>query len=127
MRKLLSGALLSATLLMGAGPLVEAAHANPSSTDPVLCFVASQAIITEALNSFHAGNITISDLRTVLVGTASFLGDCLTPIEQSVTPPIVIPPVVPPVVVPPISLPTTLPGFPNITLPTIPTVNVPSS
>ena len=81
MRKKIAGALLVASLGVGAGPLVNAANANgtPSTTDPVLCFVAAQAIITEALHEFREGHLTASELRLVLVGTASFLGDCLSP------------------------------------------------
>ena len=85
MRKKLAGLAMAGTLLVGAAPFVQAAHANgstpttTSTTDPVLCFVAAQAIITEALSDYRAGHITVAKLRTVLVGTASFLGDCLTP------------------------------------------------
>lgn len=81
MRKKIAGALLITSMAVGAGPLVHAANANgtPSTTDPVLCFVASQAIITEALHEFREGHLTAAELRTVLVGTASFLGDCLSP------------------------------------------------
>jgi hypothetical protein len=66
---------------MGAAPFVGTAHANDTSntTDPVLCFVAAQSIITQALTDYHAGHLSVSQLRSVLVGTAVFLGDCLTP------------------------------------------------
>ena len=80
MRKKIAGLVLSGTLLVGAAPLVGTAHANgTNTTDPVLCFVASQAIITEALHEYREGHLTAADLRLILVGTASFLGDCLTP------------------------------------------------
>ena len=81
MRKKIAGFVLVAALGVGAGPLLNAATANntPSTTDPVLCFVAAQAIITEALHEFREGHLTAAELRSVLVGTASFLGDCLTP------------------------------------------------
>ena len=79
MRKKIAGLCLAASLAVGAGPLATAAHANDNTTDPVLCFVAAQAIITEALHEFREGHLTAGELRSVLVGTASFLGDCLTP------------------------------------------------
>lgn len=82
MRKKIAGLVMASTLLVGAAPFVQAAHANtstPSTTDPVLCYVAAQAIITEALHEFREGHLAIGELRSVLVGTASFLGDCLTP------------------------------------------------
>lgn len=81
MRRKLAGLALSATLLVGAAPFVGTAHANDTggTTDPVLCFVAAQSIISEALNDYRAGHLTVAQLRSVLVGTASFLGDCLTP------------------------------------------------
>ena len=81
MRKKLVGLVLSGALLVGAGgPFVGTAHANgDSTTDPVLCFVAAQAIITEALHEYREGHLTAAELRLVLVGTSSFLGDCLTP------------------------------------------------
>ena len=79
MRRKLVGLALSATLLMGAAPFAGTAHANTSTTDPVLCFVAAQAIITEALHEYRSGHLTAPDLRSILVGTAAFLGDCLTP------------------------------------------------
>ena len=77
----MAGVLLATGLTMGLGPLATAAHANTptTTTDPVLCFVAAQSIITEALTEYRAGTITVAHLRTILVGTASFLGDCLTP------------------------------------------------
>jgi hypothetical protein len=78
MRKKLAGAVLAGTLLLGAAPFVGTAHAN-TTTDPVLCFVAANAIITEALHEFREGHLTGAELRSVLVGTSSFLGDCLTP------------------------------------------------
>jgi hypothetical protein len=83
MRKKLAGVVLSGTLLLGATPFVGTAHAdtaNDTTTDPVLCFVAAQAIIVEALHEFREGHLTGSELRLVLVGTSSFLGDCLSPI-----------------------------------------------
>lgn len=83
MRRFIAGVTLSAGLLVGMGPFVGTAHANttppPNTTDPVLCFVAAQSIINEALAEYEASTLTIGQLRTVLVGTASFLGDCLTP------------------------------------------------
>jgi hypothetical protein len=82
MRRKIAGLALSATLLMGAAPFVGTAHANTTptdTTDPVLCFVAAQTIITEALTQYRAGHLTAADLRSILVGTATFLGDCLTP------------------------------------------------
>ena len=80
MRKKIAGVVLAASLAFGVGPLAGAAHANGTdTTDPVLCFVAAQAIITEALNEYREGHLTASELRLVLVGTSSFLGDCLTP------------------------------------------------
>jgi hypothetical protein len=83
MRKKMAGVLLATGLTMGLGPLATAVHADPTTTtnttDPVLCFVAAQSIITEALTEYRAGTITVAHLRTILVGTASFLGDCLTP------------------------------------------------
>jgi hypothetical protein len=85
MRRKIAGLTLSATLLMGAAPFVGTAHANTTTTpttdttDPVLCFVAAQTIITEALTQYRAGHLTAADLRSILVGTATFLGDCLTP------------------------------------------------
>lgn len=81
MKKKLAGLVLCATLAVGSAPLTGTAAANdtPSTTDPVLCFVAALSIITEALDDFAAGHLTAADLRLVLTGTASFLGDCLTP------------------------------------------------
>ena len=80
MRRKLAGSLLAGALLVGAGPLAGTAHANgDSTTDPVLCFVAAQAIFSEAMSEYREGHLTIAELRLVLVGTASFLGDCLTP------------------------------------------------
>ena len=79
MKKRIAGLLLATSLLVGVGPLASAAHANDTPTDPVLCFVASLSIITEALSDYQAGHLTAAELRSVLVGTASFLGDCLTP------------------------------------------------
>jgi hypothetical protein len=82
MRKKLAGLALAASLLVGAAPFVGTAHANDTTdttTDPVLCFVAAQSIITEALHEYREGHLPIDRLRAVLVGTASFLGDCLTP------------------------------------------------
>ena len=81
MRKKLAGVALTCSLLVGAAPFVGTAHADTSSdtTDPVLCFVAAQAIIHEALVEFRAGHLTGAELRGVLLGTSSFLGDCLTP------------------------------------------------
>jgi hypothetical protein len=82
MRRKLAGLVLSATLLTGAAPFVGTAHANTTTTDttdPVLCFVAAQTIITQALTDYRAGHLTAAQLRSVLVGTSTFLGDCLTP------------------------------------------------
>ncbi len=88
MRRKIAGLVLAASLAVGVGPFVSPALANGSGpivnpptvvTDPVLCFVAAQAIITEALHEFREGHLTSAELRSVLVGTASFLGDCLTP------------------------------------------------
>ena len=81
MRKKIAGLMLCTTLAVGAGPLVGTASANgtPTTTDPVLCFVAAFSIITEALEEFRGGHLTGAELREVLVGTSSFLGDCLTP------------------------------------------------
>jgi hypothetical protein len=80
MRKKVAGLMLAAALAVGVGPLATAAQANgDTGTDPVLCFVAAQAIITEALSDYRGGHLTARELRLVLLGTASFLGDCLTP------------------------------------------------
>jgi hypothetical protein len=80
MKKKVAGLLLAASLAVGAGPLATAAYANnDNATDPVLCFVAAQAIITEALHEYREGHLTGRELRAVLLGTSSFLGDCLTP------------------------------------------------
>ena len=80
MKKKIAGLLLAASLAVGAGPLATAAHANGNdTTDPVLCFVAAQSIITEALHAYRHGHLTGRELRAVLLGTSSFLGDCLTP------------------------------------------------
>jgi hypothetical protein len=81
MKKKVAGLLLAASLAVGVGPLATAAQANgtDTTTDPVLCFVAAQAIITEALHEYREGHLTGSELRAVLLGTSSFLGDCLTP------------------------------------------------
>ena len=84
MRRKLAGLALASTLLVGAAPFVGTAHAdtttnNSNTTDPVLCFVAAQAIITEALHEFREGHLTAHELRSVLIGTSTFLGDCLTP------------------------------------------------
>ena len=83
MRKKIAGALLVTALAVGAGPLLSAANANttppPNTTDPVLCFVAAQSIITEALHEYREGHLTGAELRSILVGTSTFLGDCLTP------------------------------------------------
>ena len=80
MRKKIAGVMLAASLAVGVGPLATAAHANgDDTTDPVLCFVAAQSLITEALHEYQEGHLTTAELRTVLVGTVSFLGDCLTP------------------------------------------------
>jgi hypothetical protein len=80
MRKKLAGLALTGSLLVGATPFVGTAHANTTTTttDPVLCFVAAQAIIVEALHEFREGHLTGAELRLVLVGTSSFLGDCLS-------------------------------------------------
>ena len=45
----------------------------------MLCFVAAQSIITEALHEYRHGNLTGRELRSILLGTSTFLGDCLTP------------------------------------------------
>lgn len=80
MRKKVAGLLLAASLLVGVGPMASAAHANgDNTTDPVLCFVAAFSIITEALHEYQEGHLTGAELRSVLLGTSSFLGDCLTP------------------------------------------------
>jgi hypothetical protein len=82
MRRKLAGLALTGTLLVGAAPFVGTAHADTTTantTDPVLCFVAAQAIIIEALHEFREGHLTGAELRSVLLGTSSFLGDCLTP------------------------------------------------
>ena len=84
MRKKIVGGLLAGTMLIGVAPMVGTAVANgtgggTSTTDPVLCFVAAQAIITEALHEYREGHLTAHELRAILVGTSSFLGDCLTP------------------------------------------------
>jgi hypothetical protein len=81
MRKKIAGIVLAGALVMGFGPFATAAHANGTTdtTDPVLCFVAAQAIITEALHEYREGHLTGRELRSILVGTSSFLGDCLTP------------------------------------------------
>ena len=83
MRKKLAGLVLASSLLVGVGPLASAAHANtnppPDTTDPVLCFVAANTIITQALTEYRAHTLTAAQLRAVLVGTSAFLGDCLTP------------------------------------------------
>lgn len=81
MRKKVAGLILVASLAVGVGPLATAAHANgtDTTTDPVLCFVAAQSIITEALHEYREGHLTGRQLRAVLLGTSSFLGDCLTP------------------------------------------------
>ncbi len=81
MKRKLAGLGLAAALVVGAGPLAGTAHANGDNgtTDPVLCFIAAQAIITEALNEYRGGHLSASDLRFVLRGTSAFLGDCLTP------------------------------------------------
>ena len=80
MRKKIAGLMLAASLAVGVGPLATAAHANTTNTtDPVLCFVAAQSIITEALHEYRGGHLTGAELRSILVGTSTFLGDCLTP------------------------------------------------
>ncbi len=80
MRKKIAGLVLAAGLVMGVGPFTSAAHANGTdTTDPVLCFVAAQSIITEALHEYREGHLTGRQLRSILLGTSSFLGDCLTP------------------------------------------------
>lgn len=80
MKKKLAGVLLAGSLSIGAvGVHTSPASANGDTTDPVLCFVAAFSIITEALADFQAGHLTGAELRSVLVGTSSFLGDCLTP------------------------------------------------
>ena len=73
--------MLAASLIVGVGPLASAANANgdTDTTDPVLCFVAAQAIITEALHEYREGHLSGRQLRAILLGTSSFLGDCLTP------------------------------------------------
>ena len=83
MRKWVAGVALAGTLVIGAAPFVGTAAADPNdggtTTDPVLCFVAAQSIINEALHEYREQHLSIAELRLVLVGTASFLGDCLTP------------------------------------------------
>ncbi|HUR23901.1 MAG TPA: hypothetical protein VMZ73_08535 [Acidimicrobiales bacterium] len=79
MKKKVAGVLLASSLLVGVGPLATAAYAHDDTTDPVLCFVAAQSIITEALADYRAGHLTGRQLRSILVGTSTFLGDCLTP------------------------------------------------
>lgn len=80
MKKKVAGLLLAASLVVGVGPMATAAHATEAdTTDPVLCFVAAFSIITEALADYQAGHLSGAELRSVLVGTSSFLGDCLTP------------------------------------------------
>ena len=80
MRKKVAGLVLAASLVVGVGPMATAAHANGNdTTDPVLCFVAAFSIITEALHEYQEGHLTGAELRSVLLGTSSFLGDCLTP------------------------------------------------
>jgi len=83
MRRKIAGFVLVAAMALGVGPLASAAHANttppPNTTDPVLCFVAAQSIITEALHEYREGHLTGAELRSILVGTSTFLGDCLTP------------------------------------------------
>jgi hypothetical protein len=80
MKRKVAGFSLSAALLLGASPFVGTAQANGDhTTDPVLCFVAAQAVITEALDEYRQGHLSGPELRSVLLGTASFLGDCLTP------------------------------------------------
>jgi hypothetical protein len=81
MRKKIAGLMLAASLAVGVGPLATAAHAHETTdtTDPVLCFVAAQSIITEALHEYREGHLTGRELRSILLGTSTFLGDCLTP------------------------------------------------
>jgi hypothetical protein len=80
MRKKMVGFALATTMLVGGAPLLARAGANGNdTTDPVLCFVAAHAIITEALADYRAHHLTAAQLRSVLVGTSTFLGDCLTP------------------------------------------------
>jgi hypothetical protein len=82
MRKKMAGVLLATGLTMGLGPLATAAHANTTTTnttDPVLCFVAAQALFGQASTDYQHGKLTIAQLRAVLVGTSVFLQDCLTP------------------------------------------------
>jgi hypothetical protein len=80
MKKKVAGLLLATSLVVGVGPLATAAHANGTdTTDPVLCFVAAQSIITEALHEYREGHLTGRELRSILLGTSTFLGDCLTP------------------------------------------------
>jgi hypothetical protein len=84
MRKRIAGLVLAGSLIAGIGPMATAAHANTTTTttnttDPVLCFVAAESIITQALHEYREGHLTGGELRSILVGTATFLGDCLTP------------------------------------------------
>lgn len=82
MKKKIAGLVLATALSAGTvGPFVGPAHANGDggTTDPVLCFVAAFSIITEALHEFQEGHLTGPELRSILLGTSSFLGDCLTP------------------------------------------------
>jgi hypothetical protein len=79
-KKKIAGMLLAGSLLVGVGPMATAASATTNEpTDPVLCFVAAFSIITEALSDYRAGHLSGAELRSVLLGTSSFLGDCLTP------------------------------------------------
>ena len=82
MRKKIAGMVLAASLLVGVGPLAGTAHANgdggTDTTDPVLCFVAVQSIISEALIEYRAHQLTAAELRIILVGASTFLGDCLS-------------------------------------------------
>jgi hypothetical protein len=77
MKRKVAGLLLAASLAVGVGPMATAAHAN-TPTDPVLCFVVALGIIDEALSEYQAGHLAAAELREVLVGISSFLGDCLT-------------------------------------------------
>ncbi|MGQ0616707.1 MAG: hypothetical protein ACT4PW_06900 [Acidimicrobiia bacterium] len=84
MGKKVAGFVVATMLAVGAAPLVGTAQAHETGddrTDPVLCFVAAQSIITEALAEYRAGHLTPAQLRAVLKGTSVFLADCLTPTD----------------------------------------------
>ena len=80
MRKFVAGALLAGALSLGVAPFVGTAGANGDggTTDPVLCFVATESILREALHEYREGHLTGAELRSVLRGASAFLGDCLS-------------------------------------------------